>query len=93
MPALPMGPDGKAIYPSNTSSPEAVPTPINNPSSSTKDNEKNKDNDDPKRVLSRTSDEISYIQVYDGDDVSAYIYFRMFEYKRGYHVRKIRRSY
>lgn len=83
MPALPMGPDGKAIYPSNTSSPEAVPTPINNPSSSTKDNEKNKDNDDPKRVLGRTEDEISYIQVYDGDDVSAYIYFRMFEYKRG----------
>lgn len=83
MPALPMGPDGKAIYPSNTSSPEAVPTPINNPSSSTKDNEKNKDNDDPKRVLGRTADEISYIQVYAGADVSAYIYFRMFEYKRG----------
>lgn len=83
MSALPMGPDGKAIYPSNTASPEAVPTPINNPSSSTKDNEKNKDNDDPKRVLSRTADENSYIQFYDGEDVSAYIYFRMFEYKRG----------
>lgn len=89
MAALPMGPDGKAIYPSNTASHEAAPTPINNPSSSTKDNEKNKDNNDPKRVLSQASEEKSFIEVYDSSDVSAYIYFRMFEYKRGRQSSKV----
>ncbi len=89
MAALPMGPDGKAIYPSNTDSPEAVPTPINNPSSSTKDNSKNKDDNDPKRVLSQASEEKSFIEVYDSSDVSAYIYFRMFEYKRGRQSSKV----
>lgn len=54
---------------------------------SLKDNMKNSDNANPNDVIdkSKAEDKIDYVELtsYDSEDVSAYIFFRMFKYKRG----------
>lgn len=80
MPALPLNQDGNPDYPHAAS-------PMNNAASSTKDNQKNKDSADPTTVIanSKKEDGFNYVEVtnYDTEDVSAFIFFRMFKYKRG----------
>lgn len=54
---------------------------------SLKDNMKNSDNANPNDVINnaKAEDKIDYVELtnYDSEDVSAYIFFRMFKYKRG----------
>lgn len=87
MPALPKDENGNPLYPTNSD----VSSPISNASSSAKDNLKNSDVNDPRRVISRNDRGTSYLEItpYASDDVSAYIYFRMFSYERGRQSEKI----
>lgn len=75
------GPHGTGFIPKDS--------PMNDEASSTKDNYKNKDPADPSKVIAdaKSQDGFNYVEVsknsYDSDDVSAFIFFRMFKYKRG----------
>lgn len=75
MPALPTDSNGNTIY------------PMTDPSLSGKDNLKNRDSSEPATVMQRAKDDgtIKYIKLteYTSDDVSAYVQFKMFKYKRG----------
>lgn len=77
MPAIPVDSNGNPLYPDNNTQ-----KPIVNASSSAKDNSKNSDVNDPKRVLSKPNSQYIEISPYHESDVSAYIYFRMFSYER-----------
>lgn len=77
MPAIPVDSNGNPLYPDNNTQ-----TLIVNASSSTKDNLKNSDANDPKRVLSKPNSKYIEIAPYSDEDVSAYIFFRMFSYER-----------
>jgi len=75
MPSLPTNANGETVY------------PMTDPALSAKDNMKNRDSSDPATVIKRAKDEgtVKYIQLtkYTSDDVSAYVQFKMFKYKRG----------
>lgn len=75
MPSLPTNANGETVY------------PMTDPALSSKDNIKNRDSADPATVIKRAKDEgtVKYIQLtkYTSDDVSAYVQFKMFKYKRG----------
>lgn len=75
MPSLPTNANGETVY------------PMTDPALSSKDNMKNRDSADPATVIKRAKDEgtVKYIQLtkYTSDDVSAYVQFKMFKYKRG----------
>lgn len=59
---------------------------------SLKDNLKNSDNANPNEVIDKAKEEdkIQYVELtdYDSEDVSAYIFFRAFKYKRGRQERR-----
>ena len=87
MPAIPKDSSGNILYPGNNNTPQ----PITNASSSTKDNLKNSDPNDPRKVISRNSDGNSYLEIlpWKDEDVSAYIFFRKFSYERARQSEKI----